>query len=108
MSPFVDRLDRFVRWFFDSSPTTVIEYRAAPPDPVASILRTSLLVGSALLVLLLLAVFHSVCTGAVERGAIRRAEPQVPDRVARAAPAPASRRAGPVVLRSLLLAGTAN
>ena len=34
-APFFDRLDRFVRWFFDSSPTAAIEPAPSRAEPRA-------------------------------------------------------------------------
>ena len=36
---FVERLDRFVRWFFNSSPTAVIEPRPKHPQSLAQALE---------------------------------------------------------------------
>jgi hypothetical protein len=40
MSAFTDRLDRFVRWFFNSSPTAEVDLEPARPQPEVVPLRS--------------------------------------------------------------------
>lgn len=81
MTTFTQRLDRFVRWFFNSSPTSnEIVPTVSPQRPGLTTvdrpvwLSRSAFGGAALGALILLAVFYSVVVGAVERGASRHAD----------------------------------
>jgi len=73
MAAFHDSIDRFVRWFFNSSPTaTAIEPR--PPVPLhLTLLRHSFVGGVAVAAIVVLVLFYSVVAGAVDRAAERRA-----------------------------------
>jgi hypothetical protein len=74
-------IDRFVRWFFDSSPEgEVIGGRSGGPrrsaelSPHGEIARRSALVIAAAIAIALLGVFYSVVAGAVDRAAIKRSQ----------------------------------
>lgn len=73
MAAFHDSIDRFVRWFFNSSPTTIaIEPQELEPVHL-TILRHGFVGGVALAAVVVLMVFYSVVAGAVDRAAERRA-----------------------------------
>jgi hypothetical protein len=93
MTTLTARIDRSVRWFFDSSPSgEVIGGRSRAPRfgaelmPHGEIVRRSVLAFAAAVALGLLGVFYSVVAGAVDRAAIKRARTP-PDSVAWRAPA---------------------
>lgn len=69
--------DRFVRWFFNSSPDHTTIQPRAPSGLEQPAVRKSALAVAVVLALALLLVFHSVVAGAVERAAQRRAEAEV-------------------------------
>ena len=94
MAAFADGIDRFVRWFFNSSPVSMaIESRPSgkgdPPALARSerLLRHGVLAGAAMVALVLLLVFYSVVAGAVDRAAQRRTTPQVDAALSTARPA---------------------
>ena len=77
MSMLADQIDRFVRWFFNVSPTTESILPSLQPEPTDKLERHPLLrngmVGSAVVIaLFLLSVFYSVVAGAVDRAAQQR------------------------------------
>lgn len=78
MSAFSEVIDRFVRWFFNSSPTvTEIESLDREPGRVPALVEKGVLCGAAVIALILILVFHSVVAGAVDRAAKRHVAPQV-------------------------------
>ncbi len=75
MAAFKDLIDRFVRWFFNSSPTaTAIEPQLQVPIH-HTLLRHGFVGGVGLAAIVVLMVFYSVVAGAVDRAAERRAAP---------------------------------
>jgi hypothetical protein len=79
MSMLAAQIDRFVRWFFNVSPTTTSIEPRLQPEPTDTLERHPLLrngvMGSAVVIaLILLAVFYSVVAGAVDRAAQRRTD----------------------------------
>ena len=73
MAAFKDLIDRFVRWFFNSSPTaTAIEPQLQVPIH-RTLLRHGFVGGVGLAAIVVLMVFYSVVAGAVDRAAERRA-----------------------------------
>jgi hypothetical protein len=73
MAAFHDPIDRFVRWFFNSSPTTMaIEPQAQEPIH-HTLLRHGFVGGVAVAAIVVLIVFYSVVAGAVDRAAEKRA-----------------------------------
>jgi hypothetical protein len=77
MATLTDRIDQFVRWFFNSSP----EQTSIESQPGARLsglfVRRGALALAAVVALVLILAFHSVVVGAVERGAQRRAEAEL-------------------------------
>jgi hypothetical protein len=74
-------IDRFVRWFFDSSPQGQMigrpwraPRRSAELSPHGEIVRRSALAFGAAVAVALLGVFYSVVAGAVDRAAVKRAQ----------------------------------
>jgi hypothetical protein len=77
MNTLTDRIDPFVRWFFNSSPDrTSIEPRATSGLDQPVVRRSALAVAVVAAIALLL-IFHSVVAGAVERAAHRRADAEL-------------------------------
>jgi branched-subunit amino acid ABC-type transport system permease component len=72
MTTMTDRIDHFVRWFFNSSPEqTAIEPTRSMGFTEPAI-RRSAIVFAAVAAFVLLLLFHSVVAGAVERAAAHR------------------------------------
>jgi hypothetical protein len=79
MGSSTDRLDRFVRWFFNSSPVDTMIVPVASAQPASPFeqpgwVRHSAFGGAVIGALILLVVFYSVVAGAVEHAAIRRTQ----------------------------------
>jgi hypothetical protein len=75
MAAFNDLIDHFVRWFFNSSPTSMaIEPQAQVPLR-QTLLRHGFVGGVAMAAIVVLMVFYSVVVGAVDHAAERRARP---------------------------------
>jgi hypothetical protein len=71
-----DLIDRFVRWFFNSSPTAMaIEPRVQVPVHRV-LLHHGFVGGVGVAAIVVLMVFYSVVAGAVDRAAERRAATQ--------------------------------
>jgi len=105
MSAFAARVDHFVRWFFNSSPTTeAIEGQApgrgganmsARHDRRTTARRDGVLAAAGVVALVLLGVFYSVVAAAVERGASRAAATELSGRASAQRPAVMAHRPGP-------------
>jgi hypothetical protein len=69
------RWSRFLRWFFNSSPTAEIDHGDGSRDDLRPgfLVRHGLLASGALALLVLLVLFYSTVSGAVERAARHRA-----------------------------------
>ena len=78
MSMLADQIDRFVRWFFNVSPTTdsILPVQPEPTDKLGRhpLLRNGMVGSAVVIALILLSVFYSVVAGAVDRAAQRRTE----------------------------------
>ena len=78
MSASSEIIDRFVRWFFNSSPmVTEIESVGPAPGRVPALVEKGVLGGAAVIALILILVFYSVVAGAVDRAAKRHVASQV-------------------------------
>jgi len=78
MSAFTEAIDRFVRWFFNSSPTVMaIESPDADRAHVPALVRKGVVGGAVVIAIVLLMVFYSVVAGAVDQAAKRRVLTQV-------------------------------
>ncbi|MEP7301045.1 MAG: hypothetical protein ABI699_05905 [Caldimonas sp.] len=69
-------IDRFVRWFFNSSPDLTEIEPCVQPSQQAWLLRHGALIGGSTVALILLLVFYSVVVSAVERATERHAAAQ--------------------------------
>ena len=78
MSMFTEAIDRFVRWFFNSSPVaTEIEPQNQGAGRFPAFVQKGMLGGAAVIALVLILVFYSVVAGAVDRAAKRHVATQV-------------------------------
>jgi hypothetical protein len=68
------RWSRFLRWFFNSSPTAEIAHRDGSIDdaPQSFLVRNGLLASGVLALLVLLVLFYSTVSGAVDRASHHR------------------------------------
>ncbi len=81
MTTLTARIDRYVCWFFNSSPDgtgidfrSLVRRRGADVPPHGEIVRRSALVIAVAIALALLGVFYSVVAGAVDRAAVKRVQ----------------------------------
>lgn len=76
MAALIDLVDRFVRWFFNSSPAAMAIEPRVPVPIHHALLRHGFVGGVAVAAIVVLMVFYSVVAGAVDRAAERRAATQ--------------------------------
>jgi hypothetical protein len=92
MSALAERFDRFVRWFFISSPTTLVESRATTVADESSWLRRIAIAAGVAIAMVILVIFYAVVSAAVEHAANHRADEA--ERVVRSAAMSATRIVG--------------
>ncbi|MEO8523924.1 MAG: hypothetical protein ABI460_04300 [Caldimonas sp.] len=75
MAAFHDQTDGFVRWFFNSSPTTTAIEPQEPVPMHLALLRHGFVAGVAVAAIVVLMIFYSVVASSVDRAAEHRASP---------------------------------